>query len=576
MAAASSVASPFERCVQFLASTDLGPSAHLGPLLAAARADPAFMREVGDSIGDEALDRAAAFADLSWPSLMIREGKVSSLEAAHPLMAAVMWFARPAPGLVLQGDPSRESLEMLFRAGRRSLEQMDVLGGANFVPGARRSAFEVLRTCQALHTVRGLNIPPHYSQHLAAALAANAPPSLTTLELEFFPSHQHAEWTAALPASLQTLVVRVAGGLFAAGMSDSIARCCPGLLTLSVSIGDLWDGPERERTTDIAFSTMLPALNRLRSLTLGDTEIGAPTVRAIARLPELQHLELSNVEGIDDADIGAALREFGAAATSLRTLTLVDSLYRGHTELIPLLDGMKHSATLCGLHIRHHSPAHFTGAGLIDVAAALKTCLAHNPITDLLLQFPHTLDAATVALVGAATAAHLTLRRLAMHALVNVDDHAGVWADLARCDRLESVVLLGALGFASRWSGEGAHDDRLSRMLRDFVAKVPCLECVDTGSLASPPTRIDEETFFQSYPKSRLAYGDIVARRRRLLTARAWAVVRTGIERQQERWFRQGAARRPASSSTAVALPSSVLRHVERFLDREAKTLRVG
>jgi len=594
---------PYRLCARLVSEERDGTVFMLRAFLAAARADPAFMLEVGSYAGEAWLNHAAEYAlrfvllPFAHPNRMLVGGDTYP-EAAVPIMAAVLWFARPPLSSLFVRPATRAPwLELMLRAGRRCLECIEFFGGACVIPPEWHSAFEPMQRCERLHTVRAQNIPEHSPEHLASVLAKFAPPSLVSLELQFLPivprrfadRPTDARWRVPLPGSIQSLVLRDARTYFVSGLSDVIACCCPRLTSLHLELmdsefveeegpaGAAAGGEHRPETHPAAaISAMLPALADLRTLTLSDMEVSAAVMRAIAALPQLRTLSLLHVGGADDLDLTSALREFGASASSLSALHMRNSLNRRETELVPMLDGLR-NASLSVFSLEFSAPAYLSGCTQ-SIADALRRCLALNPLIELSLRIPVAHPPAVAALIAAAACARLSLRRLALRFdAMRIDEECG--AVLGECALLESLKIKAIY----------KDDARLRRLLETVAARTPYLERLQTDSIASTPACLDEpgSALAKRFPESAALYARIMAQRRRMVTARAWAVVRTGIERGQEARLRRGREERAASlgaqpcssrcrGSLLECLPASVLRRMDGFLDAQAVRLWIS
>ena len=643
----SPAACPYALCASFLRADPAELAGEMRGVLcrifSAARADPAFMAEVGSVAGEVWMERAEVWVEglaesrRSGGDQLIRRGSVPSYDASHPVMAAVMWFAaRPGVEGTRAGERSEAgrlcppplqftslvelvSVDLLLRASRRSVERIEFVGGACFVPEARRPSLAALRRCERLHTVMARSIPPTYREDLCAALAEFAPPSLTTLDLEFFPAYEGpdgraaAAWTTSLPRSLRRLQIN---GM-ARGIAHAIARSCPDLTSLRLVLND-YGGPASEarpaaEEADQAaaracpVSWLLASLRSLETLELEETTLTARMLDAIASLPRLRVLKLSEVEGGDDEALTPTLRDFGRRVPSLQTLWLVNSLYRCETELLPLLEGLRF-AVLTSLRLRVLFPG-LSPASVVQVAEALGRCLAVNPVTELGLYLDAKDSAAALAVAAAVARARLTLCDLDIKGVVPPKADIGRFhATLGECTLLRRVSLDSIRRCCSdaMLMRTEAYDGLISEAMQLIVARSPQLALFDTSCIASRPLRIHRPHALVGTNMSRTVgvARTIAKTRSRQCTGRAWAVVRAGLYRNQERRLAAasgaaaGAALGAASGAAAGAasahasahasapapaprtspldtVPPAVLRHVGNFLQTKPVALYV-
>lgn len=586
---ASPLDCPYALCAAFLSDT-----LHESPfarLLAEARADPEFVAEVLPAAPAAWWEEGAAFAgSLSVAGAKhplhstIRTGNVSQGNHTHVLVAAVLWFARPAPEIVLHSSLSDRSLELILRAGRRSLEHIYFFGGACFVSDARRPLLALLRRCERLRTVTARSIPPTCPEHLVSALAEHGPPSLATLRLEFFSADERQDedsWTAALPGSLRCLEIDSPGQHLHSGLAASIAQSCGEvLLSLRLSLSAL-DG---DAAADV-LATMLPSLRCLESLELENALLNSRLVGAIASVPRLRKLILKSVEG-DDTDLGLsnALATFGGRAASLRYLQLGDSLSRGD-ELNTLLRGLRGGS---GSGTSLLSELRLLVMALHDFryeefVAALGACLEAVPVAHLKVHLYVSGNTETLALASAIARGRRTLRTLTMGSIRLSDERclAQFYEVLGRCELLErfsSDTVLGMRGDNGLWqySCVSDIDPALCMALENLAARAPRLVVLHTGCLSKRPVWLDgaDDEVTARLPLSVRAAKKIARQRWRACTARAWSVVCCGLNRAKESDLATG--RRMPGTSPIYALPWGVLPHIGRFLQSNPRELLVG
>jgi hypothetical protein len=585
-------------------------------LLAEARADPEFVAEVVPAAPAAWWEEGAALAGslaVTGPQHplhhAIRFGTIPHGSKMHILVATVLWFARPAPEIVLHSSLADRSVELLLRAARRSLERIRFVGGACFVSDARRPLLALLRRCEKLHTVTASSIPPTHPEHIVGVLAEHGPPTLATLRLEFFPAYEppgedgaprREAWTAPLPGSLRRLEIDSPGQHMHSGLAASIAWSCAGLLSLRLSLA-AHDGYP---TTD-ALATMLPTLRCLESLELEDALLSSRLVGAIASVPRLRKLILRSVEG-DDADPGlsTALAAFGGRAASLRDLRLSNSLSRCQ-DLIALLDGLRggsgpgflgESPSLrSDFHqqrggsapgslsaLRLHIPAHHEFR-FAEFAAALGACLEAVPVAHLVINLSVSDGASVLALASAVARGRRTLRTLTMGCITLSDERcmAQYYEALGRCELLERFTSDTVVGMRHRnniwqYSSVSDFDPALCMVLEKLAARAPRLAVLQTGCLSKRPLWLDgaDDELAARLPLSVRAAQKIARQRWRACTGRAWSVVCCGLNQAKE--SRLATGRRLPGTSPLYALPWGVLPHIGRFLQSHPCELLVG
>jgi hypothetical protein len=568
---------PSELCASFLAGRLL-PSCPLPALLQAAVADPEFVRDVSPVLGADWLAAAARYpaGRLFHTSLSFREGIVPLCADAHPLLAAMLWFAppdAPLPPLWFSGAIEPRSVRLLLLAGRRSLRQLTFDRGACFVPAVDRPAFAPLARCEALEAVRVRSIPPHCQDHLTSALAMYAPPSLVSLSLEFFAAHQTgppAPWTGGLPGSLLHLSITNAGRIFGSGeapLATVIAEHCPRLTSLSVDLYSPQGDDATDATDAAALAELISRLPGLHSLHLSTVFLSDRLIAALAAVADLRCLTLRGTYGISMLDADLMARAF----RNLRSLTLSDFFFETETSALNefLLRGISHAPHLDTLHLALPS----CYPDMRQLASTIAVCTSSAPVRDLCVHVGAVDDASCLALVDAASLARRTLRSFSL-SLVSLSERS-TWAEIARrlagCIWLERLVVRPS---PARGSFVCPHrlDEQLLAMVQDVAAHAPRLEEIRTGDLGDSPTSLAEDPLLGSYlPRSQLAARHVAASRRRQTTGPAWGVVMAGIVAQQERRLRAATA----ASSILCLVPASVLRKVHGFLETTPALLLV-
>lgn len=407
----------------------------------------------------------------------------------------------------------------------------------------------------------------------------------TCMTVDFSRAHLAGfTWPGHLPETLLHLCVDDAGHYFAAGLARAVARCCPRLESLQLSVGFMRSVSDRD--TAAALAGMLPSLRALRSLSLADVWLSAEAAAAVAALPALLDLSLCSVEA-DPAGL-AALAVLGGC--SLRSLSVTNSM---GAHLPALLRGMAAAGAgggrcLTTLHLElphRRGPAAGTCEGG-RLAAALAELAASAPLLEHLSvtgDYRDCEEAALIGLASAAAAARGTLRTLHLAGMRPRPRAEGdcalfyqdFYARLSACARLERLSLDDALGSLDAWhpGALSRRDVRLAALVGTVAAAAPRLGTLRTGCFGCQPARLSADTH-PALPRTVAAVARVEAARMRDAGRAAWAVVCAGIVGAQERRVReakrplpQGARPpRPATRAPLATLPASVLRDLGAFL----------
>lgn len=557
---------PLALCESFLSG---GPCSLAAELFEAAAADPAFLREV--RLSQELVERARVYVrdarlGEACPSSesfarRARRGIVADVRGAHPVLAAILWYARREMSLVFSGLLNEEALSLL-RAGRHCLGRVEFQGSACYFEDAALppDALAPLALCRGVRAISATQIPPAYPQAICAALHDHAPPSLLSLSLEFFPAFMGPQappprWTARLPASLRHLSLCSAGRHVRAGLADSIAACCPALASLSLNLHDPDGGDAEEDESAARTAALLQRLPALHSLTLWNALLCPATARALCAMPALECLTLREVFVRSDSE--PLCRELEAGPKRLRSLHVSFSLRQDNGRaLSALLAACGRSATLSSLSLCH---SRFS-------TAALAACAAASPLHNLSVVHgfnQHGADELAKAAAGAAA----TLRELSLcgPGFASAENFRAACAAMAACTRLERLDLNGGLAVS----------------LLDDAAQSELVEAV--AGAAPKLARITVCSLDVARPLTEAAVRRVERKRRRETTGPAWAVVRAGIEAAQEKRVRNATTSTlPSCRSEAKAalfptlLPTSVLRCVGDYLETRPVELCVS
>jgi hypothetical protein len=321
-------------CAVFLGAADpLEPRAlaALKSVYEAAQADPEFEREVLSLFEPDAIWAARAeYSGGGTPESLsrLRTGRLPC--TGEPLLAALLWFSEAPTSLRLpqSGGPVDPNLmRALLTAGRRSLAHL-VVPAAALVP-----VRDLLPSLRALLTFKDTAFPPRLDQLalVCDALAAARTGLLHTLtrpdDLEAYLREQRAAaappapWTARLPASLRHLSLGVSGAAFAAGLGDSVRRCCPALESLELTlrgsdgpglVADLLRGSAGGPgpAAAFAFGSPAPPFPALRKLYLSNAFLPGELLALLAdAAPGLDLLQLSHCTVAAGAADGAQAGE---------------------------------------------------------------------------------------------------------------------------------------------------------------------------------------------------------------------------------------------------------------------------
>jgi hypothetical protein len=550
---------PLALCESFLSG---GPCSLAAELFEAAAADPAFLREV--RLSQELVERARVYVrdarlGEACPSSesfarRARRGIVADVRAAHPVLAAILWYARREMSLVFSGLLNEEALSLL-RAGRHCLGRVEFQGSACYFEDAalQPDALAPLALCRGVRAISATQIPPAYPQAICAALHDHAPPSLLSLSLEFFPAFLGQQdppqrWAARLPASLRHLSLTSAGRHFRTGLSDCIATCCPALASLSLNLYGPDDGEAEEAESAACIAALLPRLPALHSLSISDALLCPATARALCAMPALECLTLQEVFVRPVSE--PVCRELAAGPKRLRSLHVSFSLRQDNGRaLSALLAACGRSATLSSLSLCH---SRFS-------TAALAACAAACPLQNLSVDHGFDLHGAEE-LARAAAGAAATLRELSLRGprFASAENFSAACAALSACTRLERLDLNGGVAVSL------LDDAALSELVELLGGAAPKLERITVCSLDV------------ARPLTEAAVQRVERKRRREGAGPAWAVVRAGIEAAQERRVTSRSPSRLSSSLLSARLPPSVLRDVGAYLETRIVKLCVS
>lgn len=468
-----------------------------------------------------------------------------------PVLAVLLWYTRRRIAILSDGTMSGETFKLLMRAGRRCVEEVKVTIFHSYVQTTPEHSwcYRVLADCQGLRTV----IASHYSHRSAEALCAafstHSDSPLTHLHVGF---SAVGPWTAPLPSTVQHLSICCASAVFNDGLSEAIARCCPSLPSLSITFGRT-QAPGRNHAaehdrdpveeTSARLAMLIASLLGLRSLLLSDMSLREDSVRALCAAPTLTYLQLSNVDCmfVDPRSLAPGLPHLHRLVCRSSFLTTDGKL------LAALLRAAAVSPHFCSLDIFQFSISRTRWRSSV-ILPALRDCVGTARLRELSIS-PRTYGPKSNELVRAVVGAARTLRSLSLMGL-RFDNKASLneaLRQLAHCSRLEHL-----------WWDTEKHV--LPSIISTVAAAAPCLVSLSTDiAWPSTPSQLTEA-----------AVQELHLRRQREATRSAWAVVRIGLEKAQERRIRNG----HSLASPLFWLPASVLRHLDTYLDVAAQ-LRV-
>lgn len=493
-------------------------------------------------------------------------------------VAALLWACPPSMrqeiAISFGAATYIEFARLVLCAGRDCISEVrfSCTGGVVVNTGKGMARMVVLLTnCAALRSVKLTGASQEAAEAMCRYLS-DSHPFLDRLEIKFQvpPSDAHftwtgadAPWTAPLPPTLRHLAFIYAFREFNSGLSETIARCCPSLLSLRLYLddphGSRWKYVDRGGCS-ARLAALVESLPLLRSLSLLSLCCDDDCVRAICAMPALANLELCGVEArtLDPVILAPGLPH-------LQRLICRSSFATEDGQILAaLLRAASASPRLSSLEVSQFNVLGDTRWRTSVILPALRHCISTAPLEHLSLQ-AYAEGPIAREIIGAVLGAAQTLRSLMLKSLMFGSSQPGltaVYRQLARCTRLEQLWW-DVMSDPERQQGslvKTPYRGALHDLISIVAAAAPRLTAI-----ASP---------YQSSWSCKLAASaiqELHRRREREATGPAWAVVKVGLEQAQERRVR-GAA---GLLSPLFRLPPSVLRRLGEYLEATPLPLNI-
>lgn len=494
-------------------------------------------------------------------------------------LAALLWACPPSMrqefAISFGAATYIEFVRLVLCAGRDCISEVrfSCTGGSvvNTGRGMARMVVLLLTNCAALRSVKLTGASQEAAEAMCRYLS-DSHPLLDRLEITFqvSPSGAHltwtgadAPWTAPLPLALRHLAVIYAFREFNSGLSETIARCCPSLLSLRLYLngphGSRWLYVDHEGCS-ARLAALVESLPLLRSLSLLSLSCNDDCVKAVCAVPALTNLELCGVEAntLDPVTLAPGLPH-------LQRLICRSSFATADGRILAaLLRAASASPRLSSLEFSQFNILGDTRWRTSVILPALRHCIRTAPLEHLSLQ-AYAKGPRAREIIDAVLGAARTLRSLSLKSLTfgsRQSDLTVVYRQLARCTRLEKLWWDVT---SDREQPQGSFMKTPYRgALHDLISIVA----------AAAPRLTSIAVPYQSPWSCKLAAAalqELHVQRQREATGPAWAVVQVGLEQAQERRVR-GAA---GLLSPLFRLPASVLRRLGEYLDAAPLPLNI-